>query len=71
MLKELVKYFDFIIIDTPPAIYQGDVVSIASAAGSALLVARRDRSRMTYMKNLRNTLAQADVNVVGSVLNIF
>jgi len=71
MLRELVKYFDFIIIDTPPAIYQGDVVSIASAAGSALLVARRDQSRMTHMKNLRNTLTQAGVDVVGSVLNIF
>ena len=71
MLKELVKYFDFIIIDTPPARYQGDVVSIASAAGNALLVAKRDQSRIAYLGNLKSTLTQAGVKLVGSVLNQF
>lgn len=71
ILKELVKYFDVIIIDTPPARYQGDVVSIASAAGYALLVAKRDHSKLAYLKNLKTTLTQAGVKVVGSVLEQF
>jgi chain length determinant protein tyrosine kinase EpsG len=71
MLRELVKYFDYIIIDTPPAVYQGDVISIASAAGNALMVARLDQSRMAYMKNLQSTLTQAGVKVIGTVLNQF
>jgi receptor protein-tyrosine kinase len=71
MLRELVKYFEFIIVDTPPAIFQGDVVSIASAAGSALMVAKRDQTRMTHMKSLRNTLSQSGVDIIGSVLNKF
>jgi protein-tyrosine kinase len=71
MLRELVKYFDFIIIDTPPAIYQSEVVSIASAAGNALMIARRNQSKLAYLKNLKSVLTQADVNVVGSVLEQF
>jgi protein-tyrosine kinase len=71
MLKELVRYFDFIIIDTPPAMYQSDVVSIASAAGNALLVAKRNHSKIASLKNLKSTLDQAGVNMVGSVLDQF
>jgi receptor protein-tyrosine kinase len=71
ILRELVKYFDFIIIDSPPAVYEGDVVSIASAAGNALLVARRNHSKMDYLKNLKSTLTKSGVKVVGSVLDQF
>jgi chain length determinant protein tyrosine kinase EpsG len=71
MLKELVKYFDFIIIDTPPAKYQADVVSIASAAGNALLIAKRNYSKMAALKDLKSTLSQAGISVVGSVLDQF
>ena len=71
MLNELVKYFDFIVIDTPPAKYQGDVVSIASAAGNALLVAKRNHSKLADLKNLKSVLTQADVKIVGSVLDQF
>jgi protein-tyrosine kinase len=71
MLRELVKYFDFIVLDTPPAKYQADVVSIASAAGNALLVAKRNYTKMASLKHLKSTLTQADVNVVGSVLDQF
>ena len=69
ILKELKKYFDFIIIDTPPATYRADVVSIASVAGSALLVARGGQSKIEDTKNLMSVLAEARVKVVGAVLN--
>ena len=71
MLNELDKYFDFIVIDTPPAKYQSDVLSIASAAGNALLVAKRNHSKMAELKDLKSALVQADVKVVGSVLDQF
>jgi chain length determinant protein tyrosine kinase EpsG len=69
ILRELKKYFDVIIIDTPPATYKADVVSIASIAGSALLVARRGQSKMEDTKNLTSVLTEASVKVVGAVLN--
>jgi receptor protein-tyrosine kinase len=71
VIKELVKYFDFIVIDTPLATYEGDVVSIAAAAGNALVVAKRNQSKMAHLENLKSTLTKAGVMVVGSVLNQF
>jgi chain length determinant protein tyrosine kinase EpsG len=71
ILRELIKYFDLIIIDTPPAAYEGEVVSIASAAGNALLVARRNHSKLENLKTMKSTLTKSGVNVVGSVLDQF
>lgn len=69
ILRELKKYFDIIIIDTPPASYPADVVSVASLAGSALLVTRGGSTKMTSTKNLVVTLNQANAKVVGAILN--
>ena len=69
ILRELKKYFDVIIIDTPPATYKADVVSIASVSGSALLVAKAGSTKMGDSKELMSILTQARVNVVGGVLN--
>lgn len=69
ILRELKKYFDVIIIDTPPATFQADVVSIASVAGSALLVAKGGSSKMANTKNLMGILSQAKAKVVGAILN--
>jgi len=71
ILRELKKYFDVIIIDTPPSTYMADVISIASVAGSALLVARAGRTKMEDTKHLISILAQAKVKAVGAVLNQF
>jgi chain length determinant protein tyrosine kinase EpsG len=69
ILRELKKYFDVIIIDTPPASYKADVMSIASMAGSALLVARSGYSRMDDTESLVSILDQSKAKVVGAVLN--
>ncbi|HEB87782.1 MAG TPA: polysaccharide biosynthesis tyrosine autokinase [Gammaproteobacteria bacterium] len=69
ILRQLKKYFDVIIIDTPPATYKADVMSIASVAGSALLVARSGHSRTDDTKSLVSLLGQVETKVVGAVLN--
>lgn len=71
ILRELKKFFEIIIIDTPPASYQADVVSIASTAGSALLVTRSGQTRMDSTKELLSLLKNVKVDVVGAVLNQF
>jgi capsular exopolysaccharide synthesis family protein len=71
MLGELSKYFDFIIIDAPPANCQADLLPIATAAGSALLVVRRHYTNLSDAKGLESILKEAGVNVAGSVLNQF
>lgn len=71
ILRELRKFFDIIIIDTSPAIYQADVLSIASVAGSALLVARGGRSKMEKTKELVKALNELKVKIAGAVMNQF
>ena len=71
MLDELKKYFDVIIIDTPPAKHHSDLLPISSTAGSAMLVVRRHYSKLNDTKKLESSLKNANVNVVGSVLNEF
>jgi Mrp family chromosome partitioning ATPase len=69
ILRELKKFFDVIIIDTPSATYQADILSITSVAGSALLVARGGHTRMESTKHLLSVVSQARAKVVGAVLN--
>ena len=69
ILRELKKYFDVIIVDTPSGVYKSDVISIASMAGSALLVARGGHSRINETKSLMSILSQAKAQIVGAVLN--
>lgn len=69
IMRELKKYFDVIIFDTPPATYMADVIAIASVAESSLVVTRCGHSKIDEVKSLMSLLAQAKCNVVGSVLN--
>jgi len=69
ILRELKKYFDVIIIDSPPATYKADVMSITSIAGSALMVTRSGYSRMSDTKSLVSILDKVETKVVGAVLN--
>lgn len=71
ILRELEKYFDVIIIDTPAASYVGDLLAIASAAGNAMLVTRGGESKMADTKQLLSVLKQAQADVVGGVLNTY
>ena len=72
VLRELKNYFDIIIIDTPSATdYKADVISIATAAGGALMVARSGHSKMEEARNLKSMLDESAIKVVGAVLNQF
>jgi len=71
ILRELKKYYDVIILDTPPATYAADVRSIAEVACSVLLVTRSGRSKMDKAKELMNMMREVKANVVGAVLNQF
>jgi len=71
ILAELKKFFDVIIIDTPPATYQSDVMSIASVAGSVLLVTRRGITKMGETKRLTEIMNKVHSKIVGAILNQF
>ena len=61
--------FDVVIIDTPPSTEFADAEIIASRAGAALLVARKNQSRLPQTVQLARRLQDSGVALVGSVLN--
>lgn len=69
MLRALELDFDVIIIDTPAAGDYADAQTIAARAGSALMLARNNRSSLPELVRLAHSLRQSGTLLVGSVLN--
>lgn len=67
----LLREFDLVIFDTPPANANADALTISAAAGYALIVARRDFSYFNDVSTLVSQLSAARCPVIGSVLNEF
>ena len=58
-----------VIIDTPAISETADAQLLAANAGSALMVARRNRTSQSKLLSARDILADSGVNIVGSVIN--
>jgi protein-tyrosine kinase len=71
LLKEMRGEFDVILLDSPAAAGYADAQSVAERAGGALIVARKNFTRMWRVRGVSNTVAQASATVVGTVLNNF
>ncbi|MBS1190922.1 MAG: epsG [Rhodocyclaceae bacterium] len=69
LLEEIGQSYDVILIDTPASAGCADASAIATRAGAALMVARRNETRVAAFADLARTLAAAGVTVVGSMLN--
>lgn len=71
LLVQLRHHLDFIIIDTPPATESADAQTVAARAGAALVVARKNSSRLWRVQGITESVARAKIAVVGAVLNDF
>jgi protein-tyrosine kinase len=71
LLKELALKFDVILLDSPAAAEYADAQTLAVCAGAALIVARKNATRMWQLHGVSDTVAQASVTVIGTVLNDF
>lgn len=69
LLQEVRQQFDVIIIDTPASSDYADAEIIASRAGAAVIVARKDLSLVPQATLLARRLQGSGVALVGSVLN--
>ena len=69
LLRELTSKFDHVIVDTPAAIFGVDAHVVAARCGAALVVARKDESRVGALQQLVAALSGNPVRVVGVVLN--
>lgn len=71
LLRELNRQFDVVLIDTPAFDMYGDAQTVSACAGNALVLVRNNVSQVSALKSLITDLVEAQVNIVGSVLNKF
>lgn len=69
LLQQYAASFDVIIIDTPPAEACDDGVMVAVRAKGALMVARRNASRMAAVRRYAERLRESGARLAGSVMN--
>ncbi len=67
----LLREYDLVLFDTPPASANADALTVGAAAGYALIVARRNHTFFSDISTLAGQLAAARCPVIGSVLNEF
>jgi chain length determinant protein tyrosine kinase EpsG len=69
VIGELLQRFQHVIVDTPAAIRGADARIIAARCGVALVLARRNRSRMEPLEGLLGALARGSATLAGVVMN--
>jgi protein-tyrosine kinase len=69
LIRDLCQKFDQVIIDTPSASFGADARVIAAAAGSAMLVTRKNSTNAVDAKRFLDDLRTLNVNVTGAVVN--
>ncbi len=71
LLQELGSELDLIIFDTPPAKLYADAQSLAFRAGSAIVLARKDHTRLADTTSVMRELNDTGARIVGTVFNAF
>lgn len=69
LLNELISKFDHVVVDTPAAAYGSDAAVIAARCGSALIVARKNASRVQAVHQLVALLQHSRAQVLGALYN--
>jgi protein-tyrosine kinase len=69
ILDLFAEQYDLVIIDTPASTEVADAQILASHAGAALILARRNHTRRAHLLATMLNFAQTNVNVIGSVIN--
>jgi receptor protein-tyrosine kinase len=69
LLDEFSQKFDVVIVDTPAVESHAEALTIASRVGSALVVARKDSTRVANVRAMTRAMEEARIMMVGAVLN--
>lgn len=69
LMKTLKEQADVIVIDTPPSAVLSDAVMFEEYADGAIMVVRQDFASTQQVQRGMETLADADLPVIGYVLN--
>lgn len=71
LLHQLRAEFDLLLFDTPPARQCADAHSVAYRAGQALMLARKDHTRLADAQRVARELTDTGARIVGSVVAAF
>ncbi len=69
LLGNLARRYAFILIDTPPAGAHAEALTVAVRASGALMVTRRNRTRVADAQRVAQLLGRHGVEVLGAVIN--
>ncbi len=69
LMQEMLERFDYVIADTPAGRQGPDARVIAATAGAALVVGRKDRSRMADLQKTLAWLGKGTTRLAGVVIN--
>jgi len=69
LMRELATKFDHVVVDTPAAVHGSDSSVIASRCGAALVVARKNASRVQLLQGLVASLSGSPAKLAGVIIN--
>jgi len=69
LIRELTAKFDHVIVDTPALVYGSDATVIAARCGSAIVIARRNESRVGALQDLVAMLSGTPAKLAGVIMN--
>ncbi|HKH47640.1 MAG TPA: polysaccharide biosynthesis tyrosine autokinase [Thermoanaerobaculia bacterium] len=69
LLRTLRSRFDYVILDTPPALAVTDATLVGAFADGVVLTLRSHKVTREEVRLVRDRLRQADIKVLGAVLN--
>ncbi|RQO62355.1 tyrosine protein kinase [Paucibacter sp. KBW04] len=69
LIRELCSKFDHVVVDTPAAELGADASVIAARCGAAIVVARKDASRVASLQDMVAVMSGSPVRFAGVVMN--
>ena len=69
LMKQLRHQFEYILIDAPPVIGHPDTLALSKLADGVLFVIKANHTRLEVIDEAKQRLQEANVNVLGVVLN--
>jgi Mrp family chromosome partitioning ATPase len=69
LLKKLSSQFDFVIMDSPPALAVTDAVLLSTQVNGVLVVLDAGRTKKAHLQQVNEQLNEVNAHVIGTVLN--
>jgi chain length determinant protein tyrosine kinase EpsG len=71
LMRELASKFDHVIVDTPAMVFGSDASVIAAKCGAALIIARKNESRVAALQDMVASIANTPAKLAGVIVNEF